>query len=92
MWVEGFEHTDKKNAKRQNLSLKVTNHSRQSDLITKNERLMTGIATWASYYRSNPHKFCEDYLGIELKMFQQIIIFAMMENNYTMYLAARGLN
>lgn len=57
---------------------------------TKSERLMEGIGVWASFYRANPHRFVRDYLGINLKLFQQILLFAMMHFNYFLYTAARG--
>lgn len=57
---------------------------------TKSERLMDGVGIWTSYYRANPHRFVRDYLGIELKLFQQILLFAMMHFTYLTYIAARG--
>lgn len=57
---------------------------------SKSERLMEGVGTWASFYRANPHRFVRDYLGINLKLFQIILLFAMNFNNYFMYLASRG--
>src|SRR5690606_1440920 len=54
------------------------------------ERLMNGIALWASYYRYFPHIFVEEYFGIRLKLFQKILLYFMMHYNYFMYLAARG--
>ena len=58
----------------------------------KSERIMQGVAYWASFYRHqhNPQKFVKDYLNINLKLFQKILLYAMMYNNYFMYLAARG--
>lgn len=56
----------------------------------KSERIMQGIAVWASFYRSNPHRFVKDYLNVELKLFQKILLYQMMHNNYFMYLASRG--
>jgi hypothetical protein len=56
----------------------------------KSDRLMEGIAVWASFYRANPHRFVKDYLGINLKLFQQILIFYMNHFYYFMYLASRG--
>lgn len=55
-----------------------------------NERVMQTIAWRASYYRANPQRFAEDYLGIKLKWFQAIILWSMFHFTYTMYLAARG--
>lgn len=56
----------------------------------KSERIMNGIAIWCSFYRSNPHRFVEDYLHINLKLFQKILLYAMMHNHYFMYIASRG--
>ena len=56
----------------------------------KSQRIMNGIALWACFYRSNPHRFVADYLNIKLKLFQKILLYAMMHNNFFMYIAARG--
>lgn len=56
----------------------------------KASKIMDGVATWCSFYRSNPHRFVKDYLGITLKLFQMILLYMMNVNNYFMYLAARG--
>lgn len=57
----------------------------------KAERMMNGVAYWGAYYRKNPQKFCRDYLNIHLKLFQKILLYAMMYNNYFMFCASRGL-
>jgi hypothetical protein len=69
-----------------NIFKKNRNFNRKS----KSERLMDGIGLWASYYRSNPHRFVKEYLGMTLKLFQCILIYMMMHNHYFMYLASRG--
>ena len=51
---------------------------------------MNGVAAWVSFYRSNPQRFVKDYLNVNLKLFQKILIYMMMLNNYFMYIAARG--
>lgn len=56
----------------------------------KSERVLNGVAVWAGFYRSNPHRFVLDYLNIKLKLFQKILLYAMMHNNFFMYIAARG--
>lgn len=56
----------------------------------KHRRIMEGVAVWASFYRCNPHRFVKDYLNVELKLFQKILLYGMMINNYFMYIAARG--
>lgn len=66
------------------------NFNKSRNNLTKSERLMNGIALWASYYRYFPHIFVEEYFGIRLKLFQKILLYFMMHYNYFMYLAARG--
>ena len=61
-------------------------------IADKSERLMNAVAERASFYRANPHRLAEDYLGLKLKKFQQIFICMMFFNNYIMLLAARGLS
>ena len=56
----------------------------------KSNRIMEGIAIWAAFYRCNPQRFAKDYLNVPLKLFQKILLYAMMVNNYFMYIAARG--
>lgn len=56
----------------------------------KADRVMEGIAIWTAFYRSNPHRFAKDYLNVNLKLFQKILLYAMMLNNYFIYIAARG--
>ncbi|MGG0667671.1 terminase family protein [Lederbergia citrisecunda] len=57
---------------------------------SKSEKLMNGINIWASYYRFRMDIFVKDYLGIQLKLFQIILIYAMQNNHFFMYLASRG--
>lgn len=56
----------------------------------KSDKLMEGAAIWAGYYRFRMDKFVEEYFGIQLKLFQVFLIYAMQHNNYFMYLASRG--
>jgi hypothetical protein len=84
---ENFEVNRNKSTKGINLFNKGRNYRKTQ---TKSERLMDGIGTWASFYRANPHRFVRDYLGINLKPFQVILLYAMNFNHYFMYLASRG--
>ncbi|MBQ0035587.1 MAG: terminase family protein [Firmicutes bacterium] len=56
----------------------------------KQERIMETVAWRAGYYRANPHRYVSEVLGLSLKWFQQILLWAMMNYNFVMYLAARG--
>ena len=56
----------------------------------KEKKILRGVSKWASFYRANPHRFCEDYLNIHLKLFQKILIFMFNKYNYSMYISSRG--
>lgn len=56
----------------------------------KSQKTMETVAWRAGYYRENPHRFVEEVLGIHLKLFQKILLWAMMHYVYFMYLASRG--
>lgn len=56
----------------------------------KSNRILEGVAYWCGFYRENPQRFVKDYLNVHLKLFQKILIYAMMHNNYIIYLASRG--
>lgn len=58
----------------------------------KSERIMNGVATWASFYRANPQRFCKDYLNINLKLFQQIIIYMMNICTNFCFAGSRGVS
>lgn len=66
---------------------KGRNHRKEK---SKSDKMMEGVAFRASFYRSNPQRFVREYLGIELKLFQQIILYAMMHFSFLTYIAARG--
>ena len=52
---------------------------------------MNIIAERCSYYRANPQRFVDEFLGIKLKLFQKIIIWAMMHYDAFYFVAARSL-
>lgn len=56
----------------------------------KQQKIMETVAWKAGYYRSNPHRYVSEVLGLSLKWFQQILLWCMMHYNFVMYLAARG--
>ena len=73
--------------------IQMAQTNKKSDKEIANDkvnRIMNGIALWCSFYRNNPHRFCADYLNINLKLFQKILLYMMNYSNYFMYLASRG--
>lgn len=51
---------------------------------------LKSVEIWTAFYRANPQRFVEDYLGVKLKLFQKILIFMMNVSNFFCYIAARG--
>lgn len=56
----------------------------------KSDAIMEGVAYWASFYRKNPQRFVKEFLNINLKLFQKILIYMMMISTNFMYIASRG--
>lgn len=57
----------------------------------KATRIMSAVARMAAFYRNNPHRFAKDYLNINLKLFQKMLIYEMNFSSNLMFIAARGL-
>lgn len=55
------------------------------------ERVLEGVAIWASYYRANIHRFVEDYFHIQLKLFQIFLLYMMNVCSTFVFIACRGL-
>ena len=58
--------------------------------LSSRARILDGVKKWASFYRANPHRFAEDYLQVNLRLFQKILLYMMNISNYFCYIAARG--
>ena len=53
----------------------ISNKKSEKEIANeKSERIMNGIAAWAGFYRANPQRFVKDYLNINLKLFQKILL------------------
>lgn len=64
--------------------------SKTTENLSKNIKLRNGFKKWTSFYRGNPHRFIIDYIGVQLHLFQQILIYLAFHSDFFMYLAARG--
>ena len=58
---------------------------------TSNQKLAEGAAYWASFYRENVWRFARDYLHLDLKLFQKILLTMMMKCSVFAFVAARGI-
>lgn len=59
--------------------------------MTRAEKILGGVATWAAYYRCNPHRFAKDYLHLDLRLFQKILLVMMNTSTTMVFIGARGL-
>ncbi|EJT5937332.1 terminase family protein [Clostridium perfringens] len=64
---------------------------RKSKYKTPNERLYEGFKIWTQFYRENPHRFAIEYFGVNLFLFQQILLYMMDKVGAFMFIASRGL-
>ena len=65
----------------------------KSENQVKQEKLdgfVFAVDDWVAFYRNNPHRFAEDFLGLKLKRFQQVILCMMFRFTNSIYLASRG--
>ena len=57
----------------------------------KTNRIMSTIARKCAYYRANPQRFALDFMGVHLRLFQKILIWAMMKYDAFYFVASRSL-
>ena len=65
---------------------KITNKNRN-----RNIALEEGFIAWTQFYLENPHRFCEDYLGLKLFLYQKIIIYMFWKFNLNLLIGSRGI-
>lgn len=58
---------------------------------TNSSKIAEGAAYWASFYRENVWRFVRDYLHIDLRLFQKIILTMMMKCTVFALIACRGI-
>lgn len=58
---------------------------------TKYQRVMEGAAAWGAFYRHNIHRFCKDYLHLNLHLFQVIVLMMMDWASITVFIGNRGI-
>lgn len=58
---------------------------------SKEQKMMETVAWRAGYYRANPQRFVSEVLGFDLKLFQKILLWAMMYYHHTIYCGCRRM-
>ena len=56
----------------------------------KRERMNEGIKIWVTFYRQNIHRFAADYLNIQLKPFQVVLLYMIEKNLKSCLITTRG--
>ena len=56
----------------------------------KRERMDEGMKIWVSFYRQNIHRFAADYLGIQLKPFQVVLLYMIEKSLKSCLITTRG--
>lgn len=70
----------------------MSNHKTFSQVQQeKTDKLMEGVGIWTAFWRANPHRFAADYLNIQLKLFQKILLYVMNLMTVMSFIASRGL-
>lgn len=54
-------------------------------------KIKNGAAYWGAYYRNHPDRFAEDYLHLNLKIFQKILLVMMFWSTTFVFIACRGI-
>lgn len=58
---------------------------------SKNQRILCGAAKYCAYYRANPHRFAKDYLHLDLRLFQKILLVMMNLATTMVFIGTRGI-
>lgn len=88
--VKNFQ-VGRNKSKELNIYEKKKRVNNKTEKLSKDQRLRNGIKTWASFYRSNIHRYIEDYYGVRLHTFQKIILYMMSKNSFFLWWASRGI-
>ena len=55
------------------------------------EKVLEGVGIWAAYYRSNIHRFAMDFLHVNLKLFQMLLLVMMNLCTTFVFIGFRGI-
>ena len=62
-----------------------------ADKSERYRKVLNGAAHWGAFYRKHPEQFAKDYLHIDLKPFQKVLLVMMFWCTTFVMIAARGL-
>lgn len=89
---QNFESKEKKEKNVKDLTKRRESKSKETQILGKSERIQEGLNLWVGYWRANPQRFVDEYLGIRpFGAFQRILLYMMFQSNYFLWWASRGL-
>lgn len=59
--------------------------------MTRYDRVLEGAALWVAFFRKNPHEFARQYLHLDLRLFQKIMLIMMNYCVTFVMIGARGI-
>lgn len=59
-------------------------------MINIDDQILECAAEWIAFYRANPHRFAKDYLHLDLRAFQQELLYMMNWSEKSSVIASRG--
>ena len=87
-----FESKEKKERNSKDLTKRRETKNKEGQILSKSERIQEGLNIWVGYWRANPQRFVDEYLGLRpFSTFQRILLYMMFDTNYFLWWASRGL-
>lgn len=84
---KNYQIDDKKYENTSNIFIKKIKTGRKDE---KSEDFWDNFEDYIVYYRKNPHRFCIEYFGLNLHLWQQFVLYCMWHTYNTIFLASRG--
>ena len=82
-----YKNQERKNLTSQSSFIKPKSMTKSS--VIEGER-KERLKSWITFYRSNPHRFIEDYFGIHLHPYQILMIWVLQRSNLAYIVASRA--
>lgn len=60
-------------------------------MIEIDDKLLECAAEWVAFYRANPHRFARDYLHVDLRAFQEELMYMMSWSEKSAFIGGRGI-
>lgn len=86
-YTNGYQRDEDKYKDSNNIFIRKAKTGRKD---VKDGDFWENFIDWVTYFKDNPHRFCVEYLGINLHWWQQIVLYSMWFTGNTIFVASRG--